>query len=110
MRFKVMCYNFGSMASVAKWSNAPGCGSGDRGFESHRSPHLIVETGFLQVQLISFVSACSSMDRALVFGTRCWGFESLQAYHIISGTIPMNHNKAPNWRAHRGFKKYNSLA
>ena len=28
------------MASVAKWSKAPGCGSGDRGFESHRSPQL----------------------------------------------------------------------
>jgi hypothetical protein len=43
MCFNVMCYNFGSMASVAKWSNAPGCGSGDRGFESHRSPHLVME-------------------------------------------------------------------
>jgi hypothetical protein len=46
MCFNVMCYNFGSMASVAKWSNAPGCGSGDRGFESHRSPHLVMETGY----------------------------------------------------------------
>ena len=35
-----MCYNSAPVASVAKWSKAPGCGSGDRGFESHRSPQL----------------------------------------------------------------------
>ena len=28
------------MASVAKWSKAPVCGTGDRGFESHRSPQF----------------------------------------------------------------------
>ncbi len=28
------------MASVAKWSKAPVCGTGDHGFESRCSPHL----------------------------------------------------------------------
>ena len=28
------------------------------------------------------VCACSSMDRAVVFGTKGWGFDSLQA-HIV---------------------------
>ncbi len=27
------------MAVVAKWSNAPDCGSGIRGFETHQPPH-----------------------------------------------------------------------
>jgi hypothetical protein len=27
------------MVSVAKWSKAPGCGPGDRGFKSLHSPH-----------------------------------------------------------------------
>ena len=29
------------MVSVAEWSKAPGCGPGDRGFESHRSPRVL---------------------------------------------------------------------
>ena len=31
----------------------------------------------------SRISACSSVDRAPVFGTGCRGFESLQAYQIF---------------------------
>ena len=30
------------MASVAKWSKAPVCGTGDHGFESRRSPQYVV--------------------------------------------------------------------
>ena len=29
------------MASVAKWSKAPVCGTGDHGFESRRSPQTV---------------------------------------------------------------------
>ena len=29
------------MAVVAKWSNAPDCGSGIRGFETHQPPHYL---------------------------------------------------------------------
>ncbi len=60
------------MASVAKWSKAPVCGTGDHGFESRRSPHA------------SHISrACSSTDRVLGFGPRGCGFESRQARQFL---------------------------
>ncbi len=58
--------------------NTSGCGPEDRGFKSHYSPKA---DGFF-VSLFSS-SALSSTDRASVFETECWGFESLRAYFLI---------------------------
>ena len=60
------------MASVAKWSKAPVCGTGDHGFESRRSPQHVIHLS----------RACSSTDRVLGFGPRGCGFESRQARQI----------------------------
>jgi hypothetical protein len=96
------------MVSVAQLVRALACGAGGRGFESHHSPHILndcwhsaaqgVPPGGAQsarvnasfaLRLVKVVwitrtrkssaSACSSMDRASVFGTEGWGFESLRA-------------------------------
>ena len=99
-------------ASIAKWSKAPVCGTGDHGFESRCSPqfsiasHLCrpspaasrVRTGRLspdghlppdRQRTARATGACSSMDRALGFGPRGCGFESCQArqrkYHKAGG-------------------------
>ena len=61
------------MASVAKWSKAPVCGTGDHGFESRRSPQHVIHPS----------RACSSTDRVLGFGPRGCGFESRRARQIL---------------------------
>ena len=86
-------------ASIAKWSKAPVCGTGDHGFESRCSPQFLIASHLCRpspaasrVRNGSLVpgrtdrqrtaratGACSSMDRALGFGPRGCGFESCQA-------------------------------
>ncbi len=74
-----------SVASIAKWSKAPVCGTGDHGFESRCSPQLF----HLALRPARTVScACSSTDRALGFGPRGCGFESCQAHHCIDFSGP----------------------
>ena len=49
------------------------------------SGHISVTNGiilFAFSQIAFYVCACSSVDRASVFGTEGRGFESLRAYHF----------------------------
>ena len=51
--------------------SAPGCGPGGCGFESRRSSQISLQ-----------YAPVAQLDRASVFGTGGWGFESLQAYPL----------------------------
>ena len=73
------CAGWLNEASIAKWSKAPVCGTGDHGFESRCSPHHPIRS--TQSGRRAKPCACSSMDRALGFGPRGCGFESCQARH-----------------------------
>jgi hypothetical protein len=57
------------MVSVAEWTKAPGCGPGDRGFESHRSPRLLFRP--LSGQL-SFCGWRGSLAQRMGSMAICW--------------------------------------
>ena len=63
------------VVGVAERFKAPGCGPGDRGFESLRSPFLISNSYYE-------LAPVAQRIRASVFGTEGRGFESPRARHF----------------------------
>lgn len=57
------------MVGVAQLVRAPVCGTGGRGFETHRPPQ------------VAFVA---QLDRATDFGSVGCGFDSYRAHHTLS--------------------------
>ena len=58
------------MVAVAQLVRAKDCGSLGRGFDSHQPPKL-------------FNTPVAQLDRALDFGSRCWGFKSSRGHLLL---------------------------